>query len=243
MSSPAMTEAQIVRTIKAHIAKGDKAKDKAEQHYIAAGQYLKQLKDDCPDQKTFLEKVEREIGISKSRTYQLLQIGDGRKTIAEVRADTAKRTADTKDRLKLSATSGQNADTPEASAEAMKAQHAALDDDDEDDDNEFTIYRDEADINIVRRLVEAIGPHRTRARAKKIPDLVLKAVGKAALSDCQWCNGGGHRDELINGLTVTVACECTRRKRGEDFNALRSRLENADREQQIPQQDFSFGLE
>ena len=34
------------------------AKDKAEQHYISAGQHLKQLKDDCPDQKTFLEKVE-----------------------------------------------------------------------------------------------------------------------------------------------------------------------------------------
>ena len=28
----------------AHIAKGDKAADKAEQHYIAAGQHLKQLK-------------------------------------------------------------------------------------------------------------------------------------------------------------------------------------------------------
>ena len=41
---------------------GDKAKDKAEQHYIAAGQYLKELKDDCPDQKTFLEKVEKEAG-------------------------------------------------------------------------------------------------------------------------------------------------------------------------------------
>jgi hypothetical protein len=28
------------RAVKAHIAKGDKAKDKAEQHYIAAGQHL-----------------------------------------------------------------------------------------------------------------------------------------------------------------------------------------------------------
>src|SRR5262249_53481599 len=113
-----MNESQLIRTIKAHIAKGDKAKDKAEQHYIAAGQYLKQLKDDCPDQKTFLEKVEREIGIGKSRTYELLQIGDGRKTVTKVRADTAKRTADTKARLKLSATSGQNADDPRASADA-----------------------------------------------------------------------------------------------------------------------------
>src|SRR5262249_24168382 len=36
--------AQLTSTIKAHIAKGDKAADKAEQHYIAAGQHLKQLK-------------------------------------------------------------------------------------------------------------------------------------------------------------------------------------------------------
>ena len=111
-------ESQLARAIRARIEKGDKAKDKAEQHYIAVGQHLKQLKDDCPDQKTFLEKVEREIEIGKSRTYELLQIGDGRKTVTKVRADTAKRTADTKARLKLSATSGQNADDPRASADA-----------------------------------------------------------------------------------------------------------------------------
>jgi hypothetical protein len=122
-----MNESQLVRAIKAHIEKGDKAKDKAEQHYIAAGQYLKQLKDDCPDQKTFLEKVEKEIGIGKSRTYELLQIGDGRKTVAEVRADTAQRTADTKDRLKLSATNGQNADDGER-AEALPTRVMANDD-------------------------------------------------------------------------------------------------------------------
>jgi len=29
-----MNESQLVRTIKAHIERGDKAKDKAEQHYI-----------------------------------------------------------------------------------------------------------------------------------------------------------------------------------------------------------------
>jgi len=40
-----MTDQQdLIRAIKAHIARGDKAADKAEQHYIAAGQYLKTLK-------------------------------------------------------------------------------------------------------------------------------------------------------------------------------------------------------
>jgi hypothetical protein len=32
-----MSEAQLVRAIKAHIERGDKAKDKADQHYVAAG--------------------------------------------------------------------------------------------------------------------------------------------------------------------------------------------------------------
>jgi hypothetical protein len=96
-----MNQSQLVRTIKAHIAKGDKAKakDKAEQHYIAAGQYLKQLKDGCPDQKTFLEKVEREI------------VGGGRKTVAEVRADTAKRRAISKARKAAAAWIALLADT------------------------------------------------------------------------------------------------------------------------------------
>jgi len=35
----------IAKLIKAHIEKGDKAKDKAEQHYIAAGLHLKELKE------------------------------------------------------------------------------------------------------------------------------------------------------------------------------------------------------
>src|SRR5262249_52533844 len=116
-----LSQTALISRIKAHIAKGDKAKDKAEQHYIAAGQYLKQLKDDCPDQKTFLEKVEKEIGIGKSRTYELMQIGDGRKTVEEVRADTAKRTANAKAGLKLSASSGQKAE-PEAGDKAIKTE-------------------------------------------------------------------------------------------------------------------------
>src|SRR5262245_7232884 len=95
-----MTEAQLIKSIKAHIAKG-------EQHYISAGLHLAKLKETCSDQATFLALVKDKIGIGKSRTYELLQIADGRKTIEEVRADTAERTAETKARQKLSASSGQ----------------------------------------------------------------------------------------------------------------------------------------
>ena len=120
-----MNESQLVGAIKAHIAKGDKAKDKAEQHYIAAGQYLKQLKDDCPDQQTFLEKVEKEIGIGKSRAYELLQIGDGRKTVEEIRADTAKRVAKHEQSCPLA--NGQNARRPRSLSRAHEGSFAELD--------------------------------------------------------------------------------------------------------------------
>src|SRR5437016_2899606 len=79
-----LTETQLCKAIKAHIAKG-------EQHYISAGLHLAKLKERCPDQATFLALVKDKIGIGKSRTYELLQISDGRKTVEEVRADTADR--------------------------------------------------------------------------------------------------------------------------------------------------------
>jgi hypothetical protein len=86
-----LTEAQLIRAIKAHIERGDKAKDKAEQHYISAGQYLAKLKEHSPDQATFLTIVKEKIGLGKSRTYELLQIADRTKTVGEIRVDTAKR--------------------------------------------------------------------------------------------------------------------------------------------------------
>jgi len=83
-------QAQLIKTIKAHIAKGDKAREKADQHYIAAGKYLKELKGDL-SQAEFLEIVREKIGIGKSRTYELLAIADGTKTLADVAASTTKR--------------------------------------------------------------------------------------------------------------------------------------------------------
>jgi hypothetical protein len=114
--SAAANQAQLIKVIKAHLAKGDKAASKADDHYLAAGQYLKELKGGLT-QAEFLDIVREQIGIGKSRIYELLAIADGTKTVEQVRADTAQRTAQTKARLKLSASSGQNADTPKASAE------------------------------------------------------------------------------------------------------------------------------
>jgi hypothetical protein len=141
---------QLVKTIKAHIERGDQAQDKAEQHYIAAGQHLKALREG-KNQKTFLAMVQERIGVGKTRTYELIAIADKTKTLRQVRADTAKRVADTKARVKLSATSGQtgvvdsetsavtmgpapiiittNNIDPADSAEAMKAKFAEADGD------------------------------------------------------------------------------------------------------------------
>jgi hypothetical protein len=87
-----MNESQLVRAIKAHIERGDKAKDKAEQHYISAGQYLKTLKEQHNGSWAEWEELLKDkIGIGKSRASELMQIADGTKTAAEVTAATTER--------------------------------------------------------------------------------------------------------------------------------------------------------
>jgi hypothetical protein len=279
-----MNEPQLVRLIKEHIAKGDKAAEKSEQHYIAAGQHLKTLKANHGGTWAEWEALLKDrIGIGKSRASELMQIADGRKTVEEVRADTAERVREHEERKKISplANGGNGAD-PEASAEAMKAQHAAADEADDDtpkieskyhptpapvqavldmvrqlseeDREEFFGELDEHysddlghrlheyydDPWIIRTLVEVIGVDRTRALAKKTPRLILQTIGKVALPDCPWCEGSGHREAEGKHM---VPCECTRRRRGEDVAAIKARIERENKEQKIPQQDFSFGLE
>jgi hypothetical protein len=113
-----MNESQLVQTIKAHIAKGDKAKDKADQHYIAAGQHLKTLKAQHGGTWAEWEALLKEkIGIGKSRASELMQIADGTKTLEGVRADTAERTAKTRALQSSPLRSGENAGEPEASVE------------------------------------------------------------------------------------------------------------------------------
>jgi hypothetical protein len=87
-----MNESQLIKTIKAHIAKGDHASEKAEQHYISAGQHLATLKKEHAgswDEWTALLKIK--VGISTGRASELMQIADGRKTVEQVRADTNRR--------------------------------------------------------------------------------------------------------------------------------------------------------
>jgi hypothetical protein len=84
------TEVQLCKKIKALIAKGDKAQDKAEQFYLAAGIELKRLKAGCFSQDMFLTVIDR-IGVGKTRAYELLAIAEGKKTVAGVRAAATER--------------------------------------------------------------------------------------------------------------------------------------------------------
>jgi hypothetical protein len=111
------------KLVRAHIAKGDKARDKADQHYIAAGQYLRELKTEHAGTWAEWEALVKErAGIGKSRASELMQIADGRKTVEQVRADTAERTARTRTLPSSPLRSGENADV--APAAAPKAQFA-----------------------------------------------------------------------------------------------------------------------
>jgi hypothetical protein len=86
------TQAALISTIRAHIAKGDKAKEKADQHYIAAGQHLKTLKaEHAGDWSEWEVLLKTRVGISTGRASELMQIADGRKTLEQVRADTNRR--------------------------------------------------------------------------------------------------------------------------------------------------------
>jgi hypothetical protein len=131
-----MNESQLVQAIKVHIAKGDKAADKADQHYRSAGQHLKTLKATHGGSwAEWEELLKTKVGIGKSRASELMRIADGTKTVEQVRAEGAERKA--KERAKSlrdvteksdplpSPRSEDNAGDPELSAEAMKAQFAS----------------------------------------------------------------------------------------------------------------------
>jgi hypothetical protein len=84
--------------INAHLAKAEKADQKANDHRIAAGQLLTQAEAACDDGgfKAFCEKFD----VGRSRAYELKAIARGKKTIEEVRADTAERVRRFRDKEK-----------------------------------------------------------------------------------------------------------------------------------------------
>jgi hypothetical protein len=96
----------LFNTVKVLIEKGDKAKAKSEQFYIAAGQHLKTLKTEHTGNTAEWEALLKEkCGIGKSRAYELMKIADGRATVEEVRAEKAESVRKVRGRIREEADS------------------------------------------------------------------------------------------------------------------------------------------
>src|SRR5215470_14985260 len=102
-SSAAVTttapETLLVRYIKAHVRKGDQAKERAtqnhkksEDHYIAAGRHLTTLKVSyAPTWQQWEAILKVKVKLSTGRASELMQLADGRKTLQQIRDATAQR--------------------------------------------------------------------------------------------------------------------------------------------------------
>lgn len=113
---------ELIIKIKAHIAKGDKATEKADQHYISAGQYLAKLKGEHAGSWAEWEALlKAKIGISTGRASELMQIADGRKTAEGVRAGKA----ESMKRLRASSPRGEeNKSAPPPIQREPEAEHS-----------------------------------------------------------------------------------------------------------------------
>lgn len=83
-------------TIKAHIAAGDKASGKAEEHYKAAGLLLLEAKQRLPLESPGTKWTAYLVGtcrLQTSRAYELIAIAEGRTSVAEVQANGRERAA------------------------------------------------------------------------------------------------------------------------------------------------------
>jgi hypothetical protein len=101
---------QLLKAIKAHIAKADHAKDKAEQHYTSAGQHLKTLKAQHDahggNWAEWSELLRSRCDLSTGRASELMQIADGRTSQQKIRAKD-------KDRKKLTRSKKPSSGHPE----------------------------------------------------------------------------------------------------------------------------------
>jgi hypothetical protein len=164
-----LSRLDLTKKISVLIEKGDRAAKKAEEFYIAAGQYIKEVKHRWAD--NWLEIIERDCGLGRSRAYEVLAIADGRTTVEKVRADNAESKRLSREKARQ-ASPGQSRTrpwrtdeqrqneiiamrsevaahkksaptaNPEVSAAAMKAKHAAAAaraNEDEDEDEDDTV--------------------------------------------------------------------------------------------------------
>ena len=79
----------LARRVKVLTEKGDRAAEKAEQFYKAAGIHIRQIKEESLDNWETI--VREQCNIGRSRAYELMAIADGKTTLEKVRASTNER--------------------------------------------------------------------------------------------------------------------------------------------------------
>jgi hypothetical protein len=92
------------KQIAAHLEKARKCEEKAEQHYTTIGQRLVQVQDLCDDGGFHAVREKFFPDLGRSRTYEILQIATGKKSIEGIRAGTRERIRRHRARQNLSVT-------------------------------------------------------------------------------------------------------------------------------------------
>jgi len=115
--TPIPPQAALISAIKEDLAQGEKAERKADKHFRSAGRRLKELKASTASWAEWEALLKTKIGISTGRASELMQIGEGRKTVGELRASNAEANKRLRDR-RSSSRDEENGGDPEASAEA-----------------------------------------------------------------------------------------------------------------------------
>jgi hypothetical protein len=146
----------LIKRITAHIGKGEKAKEraeqateKAEQHYIAAGLCLIELKEKHTTNTEQWESLLKTVGISTGRASTLMQIADGHKTLKQVRASNAAANKRLRDRRLHHRDEEPTAAAPPEPTPVKKSGWFAMSD--------LMAAWDAADLDTRRRFIDAVG--------------------------------------------------------------------------------------
>jgi hypothetical protein len=95
MNTVTMSEGQLVKTIRTHLAKAETLQGKANDHFVAAGIHIKTLKAQHDGAggtwAQWEEKLRTQLNLGKSRASELMQIADGTKTIEGIRGAEAEK--------------------------------------------------------------------------------------------------------------------------------------------------------
>jgi hypothetical protein len=184
----------IIKYAVAHVEKGDKATEKAEQHFKAAGIHIAQCKERYKRETnlTWPEFCREKFHLTARRADELIMIGDGRTTLEEVRA-----------KKKKSMRKARSKSEPEPRGSQSDG---FADDEDPDEAQEIIANHSQAAVREAAALLQADddrgqrGGIRPRSRAERGDDLydtpapvILALLGKESFDgEVIWECANGH---------------------------------------------------